>query len=103
MLSWGESATLAVLPNAPALVFPGKKQQTLIKKRNNLLQKLFEKKYGVNVLISSDFSLEDLAEIKISGSYPVQNQEHLIELLEHTYPIRIEKTFFTKKWVIQKN
>ena len=73
--------------------------------RNSLdeFSKIIEKNYGVNVLISSDFSLEDLAEIKISGSYPVQNQEHLIELLEHTYPIRIEKTFFTKKWVIQKN
>ena len=39
-LSWGEMATLAVLPNAPALVHPGKNREVLLKKRNNLLDKL---------------------------------------------------------------
>ena len=29
-LSWAESATLAVLPNAPSLIYPGKNQQKLI-------------------------------------------------------------------------
>ncbi len=42
-LSWAESATLAVLPNAPSLIYPGKNQQKLIKKRNRLLKKLFDK------------------------------------------------------------
>ncbi len=41
-LSWAEAATLAVLPNAPALIYPGKNQERLLTKRNNLLQKLFE-------------------------------------------------------------
>ncbi len=41
-LSWAESATLAVLPNAPSLIFPGKNQQRLLKKRNRLLKKLAE-------------------------------------------------------------
>ncbi len=40
-LSWAESATLAVLPNAPSLIYPGKNQQKLILKRNRLLKKLF--------------------------------------------------------------
>lgn len=40
MLSWGETAALAVLPNAPALVFPGKNHSILLKKRNRLLDKL---------------------------------------------------------------
>lgn len=40
MLSWGETAALAVLPNAPALVFPGKNHDILLKKRNRLLDKL---------------------------------------------------------------
>ena len=44
-LSWAESATLAVLPNAPALIFPGKNQQQLLQKRNRLLQLLHEKGY----------------------------------------------------------
>jgi penicillin-binding protein 1C len=39
-LSWGEMATLAVLPNSPSLVHPGKNSTRLIKKRNDLLDKL---------------------------------------------------------------
>jgi len=39
-LSWGEMATLAVLPNSPSLVHPGKNSPRLIKKRNDLLDKL---------------------------------------------------------------
>ena len=39
-LSWGEMAALAVLPNAPALVHPGKNRDILLKKRNELLDKL---------------------------------------------------------------
>lgn len=39
-LSWGEMAALAVLPNAPSLVRPGKNQQELLRKRNFLLDKL---------------------------------------------------------------
>ena len=41
-LSWAESATLAVLPNAPSLIYPGKNQKRLLHKRNRLLKKLFE-------------------------------------------------------------
>lgn len=41
-LSWAESATLAVLPNAPSLIYPGKNQKRLLDKRNRLLKKLFE-------------------------------------------------------------
>lgn len=44
-LSWAEAATLAVLPNAPALIHPGKNREQLIAKRNRLLQKLKEKGY----------------------------------------------------------
>ncbi|RZJ51430.1 MAG: penicillin-binding protein 1C [Chryseobacterium sp.] len=39
-LSWAESATLAVLPNAPSLIYPGKNQIKLLQKRNRLLLKL---------------------------------------------------------------
>lgn len=43
-LSWAESATLAVLPNAPSLIYPGKNQQRLMEKRNRLLLKLKSEK-----------------------------------------------------------
>ena len=39
-LSWGEMATLAVLPNAPSLIYPGKNHERLLAKRNRLLDKL---------------------------------------------------------------
>lgn len=41
-LSWAEAATLAVLPNAPSLIFPGKNQERLIEKRNRLLKRLYD-------------------------------------------------------------
>ena len=41
-LSWAESATLAVLPNTPSLIYPGKNRSLLLKKRNRLLKQLFE-------------------------------------------------------------
>ncbi len=41
-LSWGQSAMLAVLPNAPSLLYPGKNSNTLFEKRNRLLQKLLD-------------------------------------------------------------
>lgn len=41
-LSWGEMATLAVLPNAPSLVHPGRNREVLLSKRNRLLQRLRE-------------------------------------------------------------
>lgn len=43
-LSWAESATLAVLPNAPSLIYPGKNQEALLKKRNRLLHALYQTK-----------------------------------------------------------
>ncbi len=42
-LTWAESATLAVLPNAPGLMFPGRKPVALLEKRNRLLNKLHQK------------------------------------------------------------
>ena len=41
-LSWAESAVLAVLPNAPSLIYPGKNQIKLLSKRNRLLLKLHQ-------------------------------------------------------------
>jgi penicillin-binding protein 1C len=40
-LSWGETATLAVLPNSPSLVHLSRNRDVLMKKRNRLLEKLY--------------------------------------------------------------
>ena len=52
-LSWGEAATLAVLPNAPSSLHPGKGRDALLAKRNRLLDKLRDRGY----LDSLDHSL----------------------------------------------
>ena len=42
-LSWAEAATLAVLPNAPALIHPWRSRELLKKKRDELLQRVLTK------------------------------------------------------------
>ena len=44
-ITWAEAAALAVLPNSPSLVFPGKNQEILKTRRDELLKKLFEREY----------------------------------------------------------
>ena len=39
-LSWSEAATLAVLPNAPGLIHPGKNRDELMAKRNRLIDRM---------------------------------------------------------------
>jgi len=39
-LSWGQTATLAVLPNAPSRIHPGRSRDALRRKRDRLLQRL---------------------------------------------------------------
>lgn len=56
-LSWSECATLAVLPNAPALIYPGRNQEALLAKRNRLLDRLLEK--GVIDVVSAELAKEE--------------------------------------------
>lgn len=44
-LSWAESAVLAVLPNSPALIHPGRNRSLLKAKRDRLLYSLMDKGY----------------------------------------------------------
>jgi penicillin-binding protein 1C len=41
-LSWAESATLAVLPNSPGLIYPGRNHHSLQIKRDRLLESLYQ-------------------------------------------------------------
>lgn len=52
-LSWAETAMLAVLPNEPSLVHPGKNRKKLLYKRNLLLQRL----YAAAVIDSQQYRL----------------------------------------------
>lgn len=74
-LTWAESATLAVLPNAPSLIHPGKNRTVLIKKRNFLLRKLFEQGD-----INEDELQASLAEPLPEQPFPLpQNAPHLLQ------------------------
>ena len=44
-LSWGEAAALAVLPNAPGIVYPGRSTEAFARKRDALLAKLHARGY----------------------------------------------------------
>ena len=74
-LSWGEAATLAVLPNSPADIHPGKNRQKLLEKRNRLLNTLLERGY----LDSLDLELA-IEEPLPSEPVPLPNDAyHLVE------------------------
>ncbi|NER17282.1 penicillin-binding protein 1C [Spongiivirga citrea] len=74
-LSWAENATLAVLPNAPSLIYPGKNQDRLLKKRNRLLKKLLDKK----VIDSLTYELSVLETLP-QKPYPIpQLAPHLLQ------------------------
>lgn len=73
-LSWAEAATLAVLPNAPGLIYPGKNQHRLRKKRNRLLKKM----YGKDIIDSTTYSLALLEELP-QRPYPLPKiASHLV-------------------------
>ena len=74
-LSWGQTAALAVLPNNPAIVRPGKNERTLSRKRNQLLKKLWEK----GVIDEATYELSILEELP-GKPYPLpQIAPHLTE------------------------
>jgi penicillin-binding protein 1C len=98
-LSWAEAATLAVLPNAPNLIYPGKNQQKLLVKRNRLLKKLFHK----NVIDSLTYRLSLLENLP-QKPYPLpQIAPHLLQKINKQQKGQFVKTTIDKKLQIQTN
>ena len=56
-LSWSEAATLAVLPNSPALIHPGRNRKQLKSKRNRLIDKML--KQGFIDRLTADLAKEE--------------------------------------------
>lgn len=74
-LSWAESATLAVLPNVPGLIYPGKNHEALLQKRNRLLKSLYDEQ-----LISDSEYYLALEEPIPGRPLPLpNNSNHLLE------------------------
>ena len=61
LLSWAEAAVLAVLPNSPSLIHPGKNRDKLLAKRNRLLKRLLEQGHldSTTLELSLDESLPE--------------------------------------------
>jgi len=73
-LSWAEAATLAVLPNSPAMMHFGRNRDKLLRKRNRLLEKL----HNENILDKTDYDLA-IAEPLPAHPYPLpQVAPHLV-------------------------
>jgi penicillin-binding protein 1C len=100
-LSWAEAATLAVLPNSPALIHPGRRREALLAKRNRVLARL------------RDAGTLTAFEYELAASEPLPAQPHpLPQLAPHlldkfsqaadnqalsAWFARSEVSFFSKK------
>ena len=76
-LSWAEQATLAVLPNSPALIHPGRNRVELKQKRDKLLLRLYEK----HILDKTEYELACMEALP-EKPLPLPNEApHLLERL----------------------
>lgn len=76
-LTWAEAATLAILPNSPSSIRPGKNREKLLGKRNRLLAKLFEK----GKMSRSDYELACVEPLPSEPSALPSYAPHLVDLL----------------------
>lgn len=83
LLSQAQCCALAVLPNSPSLVRPGKNTRLFLKKRNQLLYKLKQK----GLLSESDYQLACLEPLPAEPHPLPENAPHLLtSLLEGKIP-----------------
>lgn len=78
-LSWAEAATLAVLPNSPGLIHPGRGRERLEKKRNGLLADLLKSE----AIDSLDYELACLEPLPGAPQPVPRSAPHLTDRLPH--------------------
>ncbi|MFY0607309.1 MAG: penicillin-binding protein 1C [Cyclobacteriaceae bacterium] len=76
-LSWSESATLAVLPNNPSGIFPGKASDRLLAKRNFLLRKLL----AHEIIDSLEYQLSVSESLPLKPQNLPRHAPHLLSTL----------------------
>ena len=76
-LSWAESAMLAVLPNSPALIHPGRKRDRLKAKRDALLKKL----HTLNHISQLDYELAIAEALPLKPKPLPRLAPHLLDTL----------------------
>lgn len=98
-LSWAESATLAVLPNAPSMIHLSKGRKALFAKRNRLLKQLHEKgklntsDYELAVsepLPNEPHPLPQVAPYLVSLFYKEKQGEHIVSTIDRGIQKQIE-------------
>lgn len=100
-LSWAESAMLAVLPNAPAMIHLSKGRKTLLDKRNRLLKQLLEKKtidsstYELAIsepLPDEPHALPQIAPYLVSRFYQERNGEYSRSTINKGIQTQVERS-----------
>jgi penicillin-binding protein 1C len=81
-ISWAEAALLAVLPNNPALMHPGRNRDHLLQKRNRLLQKMMAK--GIVDEEEGELAMQETLPNK---PYPLPRlAPHLLDRIQSEFP-----------------
>jgi penicillin-binding protein 1C len=81
-LTWSEAATLAVLPNAPGLIFPSSASFALKEKRDMLLKKMLEKE----IINDQTYQLAKLETVPDRVIRFESKAPHLARRLRNEYP-----------------
>ncbi|MDR1809892.1 MAG: penicillin-binding protein 1C [Prevotella sp.] len=99
-LSWAEAATLAVLPNSPSMIHPGRNRNRLLEKRNRLLGKLYRRNvldkttYDLAVeepLLDRPFPLPQIASHLVTRLYLEQPGQHIRSTIDKQRQLQIEQ------------
>ena len=81
-LSWAEAATLAVLPNSPSLIHPGRNRSLLGAKRNRLLTRI----YNIGLIDAQTLELSCAEPLPAKPLPLPQTASHLVEGYRLTNP-----------------
>ncbi len=104
LLSWAETVNLTILPNAPSIIHPSKNRDWLLKKRNQLLDKLLL----AHIIDAETNRLSKLEPIPDKPGNLPQNAPHLIQNIQKQLkkakePNSVVKTSINTYWQQQVN
>lgn len=98
-LSWAEAATLAVLPNAPGLIHPGRNRNALKVKRDKLLVKLLE----TAAIDSFTYELALLEELPPKPLPLPMHAPHLLDRIQAGKQASLVNTTLNLNWQMRTN
>ncbi|MDR1129366.1 MAG: penicillin-binding protein 1C [Prevotellaceae bacterium] len=81
-MSWAEAATLAVLPNSPALIHPGRNRNALKTKRDALLDNMMEK----GIISMNDCMLAKIEPLPENPLPLPRSAPHLLDKIADRFP-----------------